>query len=81
MNKYSDQNCGHVIAGIAGFGTYVPKNRVSAQELALQANIPVERLTEGIGFTHIHKANDDEHPFTMGLSAAKEALLDSGIKG
>ena len=60
MNNYSDQNCDHVIAGIAGFGTYVPKTRISAQELALQANIPVERLTEGIGFTHIHKANEDE---------------------
>jgi 3-oxoacyl-[acyl-carrier-protein] synthase-3 len=81
MNNYADQNSGHVIAGIAGFGTYVPSNRISAQELAQQANIPVERLTDGIGFTHIHKANDDEHPFTMGLSAAKEALLDAGVNG
>jgi 3-oxoacyl-[acyl-carrier-protein] synthase-3 len=81
MNKYSDHHRGHVVAGIAGFGTYVPATRVSAEELAKQANIPVERLTEGIGFTHIHKANDDEHPFTMGLAAAREALLDAGIKG
>lgn len=81
MNQYSDHHRGHVVAGIAGFGTYSPSNRVSAQELAQQANIPVERLTEGIGFTHIHKANDEEHPFTMGLAAAKEALLDAGING
>jgi 3-oxoacyl-[acyl-carrier-protein] synthase-3 len=81
MNQNLDHHCGHVVAGIAGFGTYVPSNRISAQELAQQANIPVERLTEGIGFTHIHKANDDEHPFTMGLAAAKDALLDAGIKG
>lgn len=81
MNPYSDQHHGHVVAGIAGFGTYVPATRVSAEELAKQANIPVERLTEGIGFTHIHKANDDEHPFTMGLEAAKEALIDAGIAG
>jgi 3-oxoacyl-[acyl-carrier-protein] synthase-3 len=26
-------------------------------------------------------AGDDEHPFTMGLSAAKEALADAGIQG
>lgn len=81
MNQYADHHRGHVVAGIAGFGTYVPANRVSAQELAKQANIPVERLTEGIGFTHIHKANNDEHPFTMGLAAAKEALEDAGISG
>ena len=81
MNAYSDHHRGHVVAGIAGFGTFVPATRVSADELAKQAKIPVERLTEGIGFTHIHKANDDEHPFTMGLAAAQEALLDAGMVG
>ncbi len=81
MNHYSDHHRGHVVAGIAGFGTYVPNATVSAAELAMRANIPVEKLTDGIGFTHIHKANDDEHPFTMGLAAAREALLDAGVKG
>ncbi|QWD91582.1 3-oxoacyl-[acyl-carrier-protein] synthase III C-terminal domain-containing protein [Polynucleobacter sp. MWH-Braz-FAM2G] len=81
MNPYSDHHRGHVVAGIAGFGTYTPTARVSAEELARQANIPVERLTQGIGFTHIHKANDDEHPFTMGLAAAKDALHDAGMSG
>lgn len=81
MNRYSGRHRGHVVAGIAGFGTYAPSNIVTAEELARQANIPVERLTEGIGFTHIHKANEDEHPFTMGLAAAKEALLDACISG
>ena len=81
MNQYLDHHRGHVVAGIAGFGTYVPSGRVTAEELARQANIPVERLIEGIGFTHIHKANEDEHPFTMGLAAAKEALLDACISG
>ncbi len=55
--------------------------QVSAEGLAKQANILVERLTEGIGFTHIHKANDDEHPFSMGLAAARDALQDAGIGG
>jgi len=81
MNPNSDHHRGHVVAGIAGFGTYTPVARVSAEELAKQANIPVERLTEGIGFTHIHKANDDEHPFTMGLAAARDALQDAGMSG
>lgn len=81
MNKNSDHHCGHVVAGIAGFGTYVPAAQISAAELARRANIPVEKLTDGIGFTHIHKANDEEHPFTMGLAAAREALLDAGVKG
>lgn len=81
MNQYGDHHRGHVVAGIAGFGTYAPSARVSAEELAKQANIPVERLTQGIGFTHIHKAGKDEHPLTMGLAAAKDALLDAGVAG
>jgi 3-oxoacyl-[acyl-carrier-protein] synthase III len=72
---------GRVSFGIAGFGTYAPAKTVSAEKLAEEANIPVERLTMGIGFRHIHVANDDEHPFTMGLSAAKEALADAGLRG
>lgn len=81
MNKYLDHHRGHVIAGIAGFGTYSPKKRLSAEELAKTANIPVERLTEGVGFTHIHVAGEEEHPFTMGLAAAKDALVDADING
>ncbi len=81
MNTPTVERPNTVIAGISGFGTYVPKTRISAEELARDANIPLEKLTEGIGFTHIHKASDDEHPFTMGLEAAKEALLDAGLVG
>jgi len=76
-----DHHRGHVAFGIAGFGTYAPKKIVSAEQLAKEANIPVERLTHGIGFEHIHVANETEHPLTMGLSAAKEALEDAGVKG
>jgi 3-oxoacyl-[acyl-carrier-protein] synthase-3 len=81
MTPTLDHHRGHVALGIAGFGTYAPKQRVSAQTLAEQANIPVERLTLGIGFEHIHVADDTEHPFTMGLSAAKEAIADAGMNG
>jgi len=81
MKNSPDVQCGHVTFGIAGFGTYAPAQRVSAETLATAANIPVEKLTVGIGMKHIHVANDDEHPFTMGLSAAKEALADAGIRG
>jgi 3-oxoacyl-[acyl-carrier-protein] synthase III len=81
MSAKQDVHQGHVIAGIAGFGTYSPERRVSAAELAELAGIPVERLTEGIGIQYIHIANEDEHPFTMGLAAAKEAISDAGIDG
>ncbi|MFO7746186.1 MAG: 3-oxoacyl-[acyl-carrier-protein] synthase III C-terminal domain-containing protein [Orrella sp.] len=81
MTPPLDHHRGHVALGIAGFGTYAPKRRVSAQALAEQANIPVERLTQGIGFEHIHVADDTEHPLSMGLSAAKEAIDDAGLTG
>jgi len=81
MKNSPDTPCGHVSFGIAGFGTYAPEKIVSAETLAQEANLPVEKLTTGIGFKHIHVANDEEHPFTMGLSAAMEALSDAGIKG
>jgi len=81
MKNAPDILNGHVSFGIAGFGTYAPEKVVSAETLAQEANIPVEKLTIGIGVKHIHVANDDEHPFTMGLSAAKDALADAGIQG
>ena len=76
-----DYHRGHVALGIAGFGTYAPKKTVSAEQLAKEANIPVERLTLGIGFDQIHVADETEQPFDMGLTAAHEAIEDAGIKG
>ena len=76
-----DLHQGHVVAGIVGFGTYVPRDRISSEELARRANVPVERFTLGIGFDYVHVANDDEHPSTMGLAAAKEALAEAGLEG
>lgn len=76
-----DLHQGHVVTGIVGFGTYVPRDRISSEELARRANVPVERFTLGIGFDYVHVANDDEHPSTMGLAAAKEALAEAGLEG
>lgn len=77
----TDHYRGHVHVGIAGFGTYAPKNRVSAQAIAAEAGLDPARLTEGIGFKHIHRADNDEHPLSMGLAAAKAALHEAGIQG
>lgn len=68
-------------AGIVGFGTYTPETRISAEELARRAGVPVERFTQGIGFEHVHIAGDDEHPSTMGLAAAREAVNEAGLTG
>ena len=76
-----DTHQGHAIAGIVGFGTYVPANRISAAEFARRADVPVERFTKGTGFEYVHVANDDEHPSTMGLAAAQDALAEAGIAG
>ena len=76
-----DRHQGNTIAGIVGFGTYAPKNRISSEELARRANVPVERFTRGIGFDYVHVANDDEHPSTMGLAAARDALAEAGLNG
>ncbi|MEI7715996.1 MAG: hypothetical protein WCI78_07890 [Mycobacterium sp.] len=76
-----DPHQGPAIAGIVGFGTYAPKARISSEELARRANVPVERFTRGIGFDYVHVANDDEHPSTMGLAAAHDAVAEAGLKG
>jgi 3-oxoacyl-[acyl-carrier-protein] synthase-3 len=76
-----DLHQGHAVAGIVGFGTYAPANRISAEELARRANVPVERFTQGIGFGYVHVANSDEHPSTMGLAAARDALAEAGLTG
>lgn len=75
----NDHIRGHVHVGIAGFGTYVPTNRVSAEQIAQEAGIPLERLTEGIGFQHIHRASENEQPLDMGVAAAREAIADAGL--
>lgn len=75
----NDHFRGHVHVGIAGFGTYVPANRVSAEQIAQEAGIAVDRLTDGIGFRHIHRASADEHPLNMGVAAARDAIADAGI--
>ena len=75
----NDHFRGHVHVGIAGFGTYVPSNRVSAEQIAQEAGMPLERLTEGIGFRHIHRASADEHPLNMGVAAARAAIADAGM--
>jgi 3-oxoacyl-[acyl-carrier-protein] synthase-3 len=76
-----DIHQGNTVAGIVGFGTYAPKDRISSEELARRANVPVERFTRGIGFEYVHIANDDEHPSTMGLAAARDALAEAGLDG
>lgn len=76
-----DIHQGNTIAGIVGFWTYAPKDRISSAELARRANVPVERFTRGIGFEYVHVANDDEHPSTMGLAAAQDALAEAGLNG
>ena len=76
-----DLQQGSATAGIVGFGTYAPKDRISSAELARRAGVPVERFTLGIGFDYVHIANDDEHPSTMGLAAAQDALAEAGLEG
>ena len=64
--------------GIAGFGFYLPENKVSVKELGKNANLP-DKVISYIGAEYVTEANDDELPSSMGIEAAKNVLNNAGI--
>jgi 3-oxoacyl-[acyl-carrier-protein] synthase-3 len=81
MKNQFDLHVGHIDIGICGFGTCTPNNRVSISTIAEEAGIPVERLSNGVGVDFLHIATDSDHPLSLGLIAAKNAMEDARISG
>lgn len=65
--------------GIIGMGTYLPQERVTAQELARATGIPESVIIEKFGVKEKPVAGAKETTAYMGLKAAEQALAEAGI--
>jgi 3-oxoacyl-[acyl-carrier-protein] synthase-3 len=66
--------------GIGAVGCYIPENTVSSDEIARQAGIPVQVLTEKIGMHKKPVAGSTEQPSDMVLAASRIALEKAHTK-
>jgi len=65
--------------GIVGYGVYVPRWRVSVDELAQAHNSSANRIKAGLGLEEKTVPGKDEDSATMAVMAAKHALGQNNI--
>lgn len=65
--------------GLAGFGTYFPKQIQTSADLATLTGIPEVVLREKMGIVQRHTASDDDTVTQMASAAAQQALAESGV--
>ncbi|MES1930560.1 hypothetical protein SADO_14959 [Salinisphaera dokdonensis CL-ES53] len=66
-------------ACVTGLGVYIPSGRISADEIAQASALPLQVITEKLGLLQKPAADEQDHPTTMALHAARRALDESGI--
>jgi 3-oxoacyl-[acyl-carrier-protein] synthase III len=66
--------------GIVSTGTYLPKEVVTAAEVAAESGLPEWVVREKLGITQKYKAGPDDHPNQMAVWAAQECLSKTDIK-
>lgn len=62
-------------AGIVGFETYLPKEKITAEELSPLVNIPAEILRNKMGINEKFVGGEEDHAAAMATKASK-ALLE-----
>ncbi len=67
------------MAGIVGYGAYVPINRIKTAEIARVWGEEPARIEKGLGILEKAVGNVDEDATTISVEAAKNALLRAGI--
>ena len=65
--------------GIEAIGTYIPKERHTAEYISSQSGTPVEIIKEKIGMLSKAVPGKDDHTVAMGVKAAKIAIERAGI--
>lgn len=68
------------IAGIVGYGSFVPRLRIKAEEIAGVWGKDPMRVIEGLGIKEKAVAAIDEDSATLAVEAAKTAIKSAGIK-
>lgn len=67
------------MSGIVGWGAYVPKYRIKAEEIAAVQNADASAIKAGLGLTEKSVPGKDEDTVTISVHAARDALLRAGI--
>lgn len=65
--------------GLVGWGIYVPSEFITAEELALEVNIPGNIIREKFGFDRKPVGGPDDHCVAMAIKAAKQCLEKTGV--
>lgn len=65
--------------GITGYGAYVPRFRISVEEIARIWGANPESIKSGLGISEKSVPNIDEDTVTISVEAGKNALLRAGI--
>ncbi len=67
------------MAGIVGWGSYIPKFRITAEEIAKAQNGDADAIKEGLGLTEKSVPGKDEDTATIAITAARDALMRAEI--
>lgn len=69
------------MAGIIGYGVYIPAYRIATKEIAAVWGESPKRIEEGLGIKEKAVAGVDEDTTTISVEAARNALRRAGIDG
>lgn len=67
------------MAGIIGWGAYIPKYRIKAETIAEVQNANASAIRTGLGLTEKSVPGKDEDTATISVHAARDALKRAGI--
>jgi hydroxymethylglutaryl-CoA synthase len=67
------------MAGIVGYGAFIPRNRITAEEIARQWGKDPETITRGLLLKEKSVPGLDEDTITISVAAGRSALERSGV--
>lgn len=65
--------------GVVGFGTYIPQEIQTAEEISKKSGIPVEIIKNKLGFSQKSVPGAQDGTMEMGVKAAKACLKNTGV--
>ncbi len=69
------------MAGIVGYGVYIPKWRIKTEEIARVWGQDPDRITKGLGIQEKAVGYVDENAVTIGVEATRNALHHANLDG
>ena len=67
------------MAGIVGWGSYIPKYRITVEEIAKAQEGDADAIKNGLGLMEKSVPGRDEDSATIAVAAARDALKRAGI--